>query len=562
MTTDAIKWRFKPSLSELVSLVCGTVLLLWYAWLLDDAYVYYRYVDNLVLHGHGLVWNPGEYVEGFSSPLWTLILIALRALHADFWITTLIIGVFCFIGFWWLACLINRRLMGSSLVFASALNIPLLYLSLTYAVSCYFTSGLETPLVNLLAAVYAAAVLWPRSRTLQILVGLSPMIRPELALPFLLFLIYARYVARRIPWTAVGACAATLIPFLIFRVWYYADFFPNTFHLKDISWPLQGLKYLYDTLLPYQTAPLLLLMAALFFSLRRRGGWCEAQGTERAAMLLIAAPILIYVVKIGGDARHFRYLSFPFILAVLASGGLVEQVFASLRLPRALVVTACALAFVSGYPRQLQHHPLLRRVSFRHADFLSINDAAYHRLNTVGTTPPIQRYNGELSVRAAHERQTREAAACGASIPVIARGGCRQAYLHPVWRYVHGWGLTEGFLARTSMPSDLPAHKYGLFHMARMLAPLRAKYGFGPGVFDRIAAQEPSPPPWIVRNLPALRQIEKKVYNQHRLGENLRLAWQPIPPLQVLDGELPAKLIGNRYYDGPGAGPKNPALDE
>jgi len=39
----------------------------------DDAYISYRYAENLV-NGHGLVWNPGERVEGFTNPLWTLLI--------------------------------------------------------------------------------------------------------------------------------------------------------------------------------------------------------------------------------------------------------------------------------------------------------------------------------------------------------------------------------------------------------------------------------------------------------------------------------------------------------
>ena len=41
---------------------------------LDDAYITYRYAAN-VIDGHGPVFNPGtEPVEGFSSPLWLLLL--------------------------------------------------------------------------------------------------------------------------------------------------------------------------------------------------------------------------------------------------------------------------------------------------------------------------------------------------------------------------------------------------------------------------------------------------------------------------------------------------------
>ena len=47
------------------------------AWFLtDDAFISFRYVRNL-LAGHGLVFNPGEYVEGYTNFLWILELAAL-----------------------------------------------------------------------------------------------------------------------------------------------------------------------------------------------------------------------------------------------------------------------------------------------------------------------------------------------------------------------------------------------------------------------------------------------------------------------------------------------------
>ena len=47
------------------------------AWFLcDDAFISFRYVRNL-LEGHGLVFNPGEYVEGYSNFLWVLELAAI-----------------------------------------------------------------------------------------------------------------------------------------------------------------------------------------------------------------------------------------------------------------------------------------------------------------------------------------------------------------------------------------------------------------------------------------------------------------------------------------------------
>ena len=42
-----------------------------YFVLFDDAMVSMRYAWNLA-HGFGAVWNPGEYVEGYTNPLWML----------------------------------------------------------------------------------------------------------------------------------------------------------------------------------------------------------------------------------------------------------------------------------------------------------------------------------------------------------------------------------------------------------------------------------------------------------------------------------------------------------
>ena len=42
------------------------------AWVCDDSFISFRYAENLV-SGHGLVYNVGERVEGYSNLLWTLL---------------------------------------------------------------------------------------------------------------------------------------------------------------------------------------------------------------------------------------------------------------------------------------------------------------------------------------------------------------------------------------------------------------------------------------------------------------------------------------------------------
>ena len=64
-----------PRAAVVVALAClpWLALLAWMTWLTwfltDDAFIAFRYVRNL-LEGHGLVFNPGERVEGYSNFLW------------------------------------------------------------------------------------------------------------------------------------------------------------------------------------------------------------------------------------------------------------------------------------------------------------------------------------------------------------------------------------------------------------------------------------------------------------------------------------------------------------
>jgi len=58
----------------------------------DDAYISFRYLENLAT-GHGLVYNPGEHVEGFSNPLWIFLLLPFRLAGADVVRTSQVLGI-------------------------------------------------------------------------------------------------------------------------------------------------------------------------------------------------------------------------------------------------------------------------------------------------------------------------------------------------------------------------------------------------------------------------------------------------------------------------------------
>jgi hypothetical protein len=58
-------------LCAIAAVVTGAVLAAARFWVCDDAFISFRYADNLV-RGHGLVFNLGERVEGFTNLAWTL----------------------------------------------------------------------------------------------------------------------------------------------------------------------------------------------------------------------------------------------------------------------------------------------------------------------------------------------------------------------------------------------------------------------------------------------------------------------------------------------------------
>src|SRR5438552_12188088 len=65
------------------------------AWATDDAFISFRYADNLV-RGLGLVYNAGERVEGYSNFLWTLWCAAGISLGASPVVWSIVWGIACY----------------------------------------------------------------------------------------------------------------------------------------------------------------------------------------------------------------------------------------------------------------------------------------------------------------------------------------------------------------------------------------------------------------------------------------------------------------------------------
>ena len=187
--------HYRINFIEWSCLFLGLLLIFRYRWLIDDSFIYFRYIDNFLFLKIGLVYNQGEFVEGFSSPAWLILLSFFRMFHINFWMIVQIIGGLSFVLFWILLIKLNRKLCSGHTI----INFPLIYIVSHYGVLCYFTSGLETPLVLILAITYALYILNPSSKLLQVMLAFSPLGRHELILPLIICFIWGWLREKRFP---------------------------------------------------------------------------------------------------------------------------------------------------------------------------------------------------------------------------------------------------------------------------------------------------------------------------------------------------------------------------
>lgn len=353
----------------LTMLVLGLVLALYsYEFFqptiqIDDAYISYRYAQNFV-DGHGLVYNVGERVEGYTNLLWTLMVAGCIALGtsaslAGHWLG-FVSGVLLLLA----SYAYSRILLPKRLELLALFAPVLVYASNSFA--CWTISGLETPLFAALVTAALAAFAAKRMGLVLSFCIMASLTRPEgalLAAVLLGFDWLAQVINQRprrlaellrLSWLCL-AYALFIAGLTAFRVVYYDDFLPNTFYAKTGGVPLSyGPAYLYRFLVD---GAFFLLIPALV------GLRCKAYRIGFAFMALIA----IYLIAVGGDVFfHGRFL-LP-VLPILIAGALLGIVEAGKISKKVGLLTALTLpAFVlcalySLWPRNTDYSETLEVV--------------------------------------------------------------------------------------------------------------------------------------------------------------------------------------------------------
>jgi len=329
------------------------------AGLVDDSFIFLRYADNFA-SGNGPVFNPGERVEGYSSPLWMVLLTIVTACGAD--PVTRAGALSGILGFSLPLIILVALGMRQIDHFIAAL-VAAAFLATHPSNAFWSWTGMDSALFAVLGLLTLVLVLRPsrpspRSAALAGLAfSLSALARPE-ALAFLpVYLFYLIATDPEAPRHRLRILAGFLAPtvlvagsFVMRRI-YYGAWLPNTYYAKaDVDRMVlvaNGAAYLLS-FLAANIFPIILFAALLTLALVRGE-------TSRAPWLLLAALVFAAIattVSLGGD--HFplhRFLlpSLAFIAFGLARGlGELTRWFPKLTGFRAAVLALVVLAAL-GY---------------------------------------------------------------------------------------------------------------------------------------------------------------------------------------------------------------------
>jgi arabinofuranosyltransferase len=302
-----------------------------YFCLFDDAMISMRYAWNFS-HGIGLVWNSGEYVEGYSNPLMTLLM-SLSTLvfnKVEAVLAIQILGIIFMLVNAYLIVSIAKHLVSGleryrslflALAFVSALSYyPLLYWSLM---------GMETGLLAVLlslSVLFALKYAEDRRPALAIFLfislGLAFLTRMDtvvFAVPIFVYAFYGRLRTDRSTKSlsflfAMGGLYALFVMGQELLRWsYYGEWLPNTYSLK-----VSGIAILtriingMDFVVPFLTElyiPLIIAGVATLFAFRK----------EKLLLVSVFATLVCYQVWAGGDPwEYWRMLSpaVPILLVV------------------------------------------------------------------------------------------------------------------------------------------------------------------------------------------------------------------------------------------------------
>jgi hypothetical protein len=406
------------------------------AWLADDSFISFRYAAQLV-GGHGLVYNAGERVEGYTNLLWTLLVAAALRLGMAPETSANALGLACWLA---LVALLGwrswRRARPRAFFPLAAALVLLMEDFQTWA-----TGGLETSLFALLVVtgLLLASRRHARPRRLALagaILVAAVATRPDGVIFAVVAVVGAWLVNDDLyPRERFNLVATLVLPLgagglalAVFKLLYYGDLFPTAFYSKSALDPYytQGLYYIYLFFEKnWFLLPLVLTVIALAIAGRGRPRppFTRTHGVLLAAFLVFTA----YVAHSGGDFMFARRLipALPLLFIV------VEDLITALGgwPVRAAVAALVAVGVALPYPIYATPTERLRGVA---------NEPAYY------TAPLVELRRAQARVAAR--------VLGGAPVRAMYEGGmCMFGYYSGLPYLAEMTGLTQYSLAKAPL---------------------------------------------------------------------------------------------------------------
>ncbi|MEW5924100.1 MAG: hypothetical protein AB1746_08945 [Candidatus Zixiibacteriota bacterium] len=264
----------------------------------DDAFISYRYVKNF-LGGIGLVYNPGERVEGYTNFLFVILMALFGNYGVNYITLSKLLGIISGASIIILSFIWFRRLFPDRKYELPAFGAPVL-LAVNSAFAYWSISGLET-------VMFAALIFWgiffasEKKHIMVAMLALATLTRPEGGLVFVLIIIYylmTKFMNRRAIAGLIAAYALLIIPQFVFRLSYYGDLLPNPFYAKtgwSVGYFMAGLNYVWLFLKQYGFVGILIIVPLV--SITRIP-------VRLRLPIFIMTIYIFYIILVGGDVLH------------------------------------------------------------------------------------------------------------------------------------------------------------------------------------------------------------------------------------------------------------------
>lgn len=301
----------------------------------EDQLIVLRYARNLI-EGNGLVYNPGERIQGFTTPLFTLlstVAVAVGGDEAAFWQNAF--GVACIVG---TAVLAVRLLSRAGVTGASPLAVALIFYFPAAGSSALYL-GMEVHLFTMLLLLALDLHLSDRSTLAAVATGLLFLTRPEGVLLSAILLGHNWSTRRRPPYREAGAALLTVAPWVLFATVYYGTPMSTTLDAKrNLSSPFEyalgvavhqggklgDLAGIWTAWLPSATSALAGILISLLAAAAAVFGAIVlvAQRPQAWPLLTFTFAWLVAYSAIGAPIPHrWHYYFLHVVIAVLVSAG-------------------------------------------------------------------------------------------------------------------------------------------------------------------------------------------------------------------------------------------------